>query len=134
VFGVGRWVRSFVDMRMWLGLGLEQWMFAGIVATMIAWCCLPMVPLTALVLGGRRAPAALALLTTIVVTQGILYLVLWQASGARDLGYFEEMIAGAHLSALASLLVLRWSGFRLVREVPPRSTFRSQSDGNPLGE
>jgi hypothetical protein len=44
------------------------------------------------------------------------------------------LIAGAHLSALASLLVIRWSGFRLVREAPGRLVVVSQGDDNSFGQ
>ncbi|MEX2113937.1 MAG: hypothetical protein WD845_12175, partial [Pirellulales bacterium] len=119
VLGLGRWV---------LPLGLwpdspDLWgnllLVIGMIGGSMAWSCLPILPLAALVLATeRRRKLTLAMLATtgivIAVLFGLLYLLM--SPGTHGLTHFAALLSGAYLSALTYLLIIRACGYRLARQ------------------
>lgn len=117
VLGVGRWVLPLTRWPSWDGPWLNQWMATAILASLIAWSCLPFLPLTALVLGTKRRLYSLFLTVLAIAAVFLgLYFVLQRINGVKGMQHFAVLIFGAYVSGLAYLLMIRASGFRLVRE------------------
>jgi hypothetical protein len=121
VIGLGRWV---LPLGRWQG-SADPWanlLLSVIVGGVIAWSCLPILPLTALVLGvGRRLYLLVATPAIVGIVYFGLYVVMHQVNALRGIQYFSALISGAYVSAFAYLLVIRACGFRLVRRAKRRN-------------
>ncbi len=115
VFGVGRWVLPLArwpsGTDLWGVLSIRTMLLGGA----IAWTGLPLVPLTALVLGAGDASFRWSQLVTMAVVAVGLHFILLRSAGTRAMPVYIAMMTGAYLSGVIWLLVIRACGFRLVR-------------------
>jgi hypothetical protein len=112
------------DSRGWEQLVAEGAVISGI----LAGCQLVMLPIVGAVLAARQRTRFLVAWLLITGPTAALFALVTGISRSRDIRFLVAIVLGATCSIIINSAILRWCGFRLLRESKPGETSQETVD------